>query len=129
MSNRLRVLVLDDDKDRHAWVRELYPRHEVVSAYTAVEVLGLLQGEKWDILHLDHDLADRDPANATVIHDGTMVRPADGRDVARWLVAHFDRCPLRIWIHSWADEAAEMETILLPLRRFGRTTKREQAPV
>lgn len=136
MANRIRVLALDDDPARHAWLKLEYPAHEVVPAFTYYAVLGRLREQTWDILHLDHDLAEH-------IKDGIYPdmgpgmfgeMPYNGRDVVAWLLEHGDRCPKHIVIHSWSDHAITMEQNLRQGYAQGkipnlRSIARKQAPV
>src|SRR5689334_15932172 len=130
MTNRIRRLILDDNPERHAWARSAFPRDEVVSVWTYFDLIAQLElaaagsTAPWDFLHLDHDLADlvaEVQANAGKLPDaypasspyGGSEMPYDGRDVVAWLVRNPTKCPRHIAIHSWADEAATMERVLL----------------
>lgn len=124
--NRVRVLILDDNPARHAWCDALYARAEVVKVFRAHELFVLLETERWDLLHLDHDLSDliKDPTNGPI-------GPLDGRDVVRWLIAHPERCPPAIWIHTWNNYGGdEMERLLREAAIPGvHTIKRKLADV
>lgn len=140
-----RVLIIDDHADRHAWCRDRY-RHghssEVTSCTKYSEVIACLESATWDVLLLDHDLADG--ASKFLIGSPTTKgleenpdpfpgnRPErqyyDGRDIVDWLIANPARCPRFVWIHSWADAAVEMESRLA--RNFpDHVIMRKQAPV
>lgn len=135
MVNRMRTLCLDDDPERHAWVKDLRRRDEVVCVFRYSEVISALERERWDLLFLDHDLADKvadaDYMGAVMYASDGGCRYYNGRDVAAWLVANPGRCPPAIWIHSWSDHAEAMESILAPLKAAGVLVhlKRKQAPV
>ncbi len=130
MANRVRVLVLDDDPDRHAWVRALYPNHEIVHAYRYHETIALLETESFDLFHVDHDLHFlRDDADVKYCESLDPFQETiffDGRDVAEWLLDHGDRCPKHVYIHSRSCHAKEMERLI----RFlpGVRVERKQAP-
>ncbi len=56
----MRILVLDDDKNRHkTFARNLIGNEHVVHAYTHDEAITALnEQEKFDVVFLDHDLND-----------------------------------------------------------------------
>lgn len=182
------ILIIDDDSDRHAWVKELYPLGNVTSAFAFHDVIARLEIAAsfemvWDILHLDHDLADSlyaprsttlwrtpdprpvDPTivvcpycNAKVSEQCTSARSRSvitesgphkdrvalatkrlsetiglyytGLDVVDWLVANPTKCPKHVYIHSWADEAVEMERRLRECSALAHIEiTRQQAPI
>lgn len=52
------VLVLDDDKHRHAAFIQNNPNCRVDSAYTCVEAFDLLMTNNYDVICFDHDLGE-----------------------------------------------------------------------
>ena len=106
MTAPARILVLDDDARRHEWFdARIDGHHSVRSARDAR--LALLANPRYDLVFLDHDLAEDYSVVPAVWGD-------DGRTVARFIAAMPDeRRPARAHIHSsnWGA-AIEMEAIL-----------------
>jgi CheY-like chemotaxis protein len=101
-----RVLVLDDDQNRHdAFARRLEGCH-VVHAYTAKQAIDhLALDERYDLVCLDHDL------DLVSLLDDT----GDGREVADFIALHMERAkwPDQVLVHSWNGPAADgMERVL-----------------
>jgi CheY-like chemotaxis protein len=101
-----RILVLDDDARRHAWFdAHIAGHHSVRSAREARS--ALLENPRYDLVFLDHDLAEDYAVVPAVWGD-------DGRTVARFIAAMpEERRPAMAHIHSsnWGA-AMEMEAIL-----------------
>ncbi len=57
----VRVLILDDELERHAEFDAIYAGHEVThtASYTQF-IKELIGGSPWDLIHLDHDLGHGD---------------------------------------------------------------------
>lgn len=56
--NELKVLVLEDESYRRELIQPLLDNHQVSWAKNSVEALKFLDLEKFDLILLDHDLAD-----------------------------------------------------------------------
>ena len=87
-----RVLILDDDEDRHVAFRKKYPTAELTHVYTSKEAIKKLENESFDWVFLDHDLGGQ-----------MMVKSGDdtGYEVANWMSEHIDRLPTKgILLHS-----------------------------
>ena len=102
----MRILVLDDDSQRHRWFDAHIEAHD--SVWSAKEARGALQDNpRYDLVFLDHDLAE----DYSVI---PAVWGEDGRTVARFIAelpAH--KRPVMVHIHSSNPGGAiEMEAIL-----------------
>ena len=55
----MRVLILDDSKERHEAFQRIFQAEELTSVYRYSEfLLALSLPEPWDLIHLDHDLGD-----------------------------------------------------------------------
>ena len=96
----MRILLLDDIDARRVILEERLSPAEFVHATNASEAITALQGERFDLVHLDHDLGE-EPA-------GT------GAEVAR-AIAELppERRPLRAVIHSFNPVGAQrMKAIL-----------------
>jgi CheY-like chemotaxis protein len=102
----MRILVLDDDSQRHQWFDAHILGHE--RAWSAKEARRALhENPRYDLVFLDHDLAE----DYSVV---PAVWGEDGRTVARFIAAMpAGRRPAMAHIHSsnWGG-AMEMEAIL-----------------
>jgi Response regulator receiver domain. len=88
----MRILVLDDSKERlQAFQRKLIG-HNVVTIMTASEAIQELENSFFDYVFLDHDLSDQQ-----MVPSG----PGTGYEVAQWLAEHVEKQPLNIVIHSF----------------------------
>ena len=91
----MRVLVLDDDDNRHNAFRHWLIGTVADHAHTAKEARAFLQGSRYDLVCLDHDL----DINATLGRD-----PHDetGADVAEYIRLHLplEKQPLLVLVHS-----------------------------
>lgn len=82
-----KVLVVDDDVERHVGFLRRLRKHTVVSVGTYREAIEALErGSPYDVIFLDHDLGER----------------RTGFDVAKYLVQEIDRelWPERVIVHS-----------------------------
>lgn len=52
----MRILVLDDEPARHNLFAAAWGRHDIVQAWTADEAERALEGDRFDLVTLDHDL-------------------------------------------------------------------------
>ena len=57
----MRILILDDEAERHAHLSKIYAGHEIshTDSYNNF-VRELISGSPWDLVHLDHDLGNGD---------------------------------------------------------------------
>ncbi len=110
-----RVLILDDDQERHKAFRHFYNNQgietvHVTTVRAAIEALEKHQsGEaRLDYVLLDHDLGEYGPSE----YGEGKTREYTGRDVADWMIRYLDAdVPVRI--HSWNIVAgAAMEKAL-----------------
>jgi CheY-like chemotaxis protein len=86
---RTRILILEDDPERHRAFRKRLEDPVIVT--TAAECIRLLETEEWSDLYLDHDLGGQ-----VYVESG----PGTGYEVACWLEEHPERKPSRIVLHS-----------------------------
>ncbi len=94
MSNRKpRLLFLDDEQWRHTIAEQRYGQKFVVfHCRTVSQVAACLEGARFDVISLDHDLLGR----------------RTGMDAAKLVGDLFsDRRPAQIIIHSWNLPAAQ----------------------
>jgi len=80
-----RILILDDDENRHRQFADKYKTEELVHVYVASEAINYLEhGPKFDYIFLDHDLGGQQ-----------MVESGDdtGYEVAKWLSDNTEYIP------------------------------------
>lgn len=107
-TTQLKILVLEDDLRRVQIFRQKLVGFDLTFVETAMDAIGAIQDEEFDVIFLDHDLGGQ-----------VYVSTADkntGSEVVRWMLAsqgalfHYDPY---IIIHSLNTPAAEsMETAL-----------------
>ena len=88
-----RVLVLEDNEERHKLFKKNYTRCELVIVVEAAEAIEKLKDEEWNFLFLDHDLG------GNVFVDSHSDEPT-GYTVAKWLQENPERKPKIIATHS-----------------------------
>ena len=101
----MRVLILEDDHNRHKAFRRNLIGCDVQIVETAPAAIEYLNSVSWDVLFLDHDLGGEVYQESG---DGT------GYEVACWLEEHVDKQPKRIIIHSFNAAGAEKMLAALP---------------
>lgn len=99
----MRILVLDDDEQRHEIFAKRLRGNEVKHVFTSSQAIEALQNAflaPFDLAYLDHDLGEK-------IND-PYPREVTGDDVARWMVMELpiERRPKQIIIHSWNPDGA-----------------------
>lgn len=99
----MRVLIVDDEHERHEHYARQYDGHVVVHAYNFFDAVDVLSDERFDVVQLDHDLNDyvRDDAGKIVL-DGARPRERTGLYVAEYMYLMPDGArPRRVIVHSW----------------------------
>lgn len=130
----MKALILDDMNIRHKNLKtrltldvgeigHVGPDVEVFHAHRFFEAVKLVQQHEFDIMCLDHDLGDKDPANADrapTFHGyaGGAPKHLTGADFCDWLVQS-GNIPDTVWIHS--ANPAGAKNMELALR--GKSTK------
>lgn len=97
-----RVLILDDDDNRHREFARILHGISQLHVHTATEAIAALRDHPpFDLVCLDHDLGDFD--NKLLLTD-----PGNGTEVALFINLHLERShyPKRIMIHSWNPAGA-----------------------
>lgn len=109
----MRVLFLDDDKQRHAIFLEWCAEFDIVPdrVFDADAAADALKKSVYDVCFLDHDLAEE--------HYGALgEKKGDGTALVRWMVADGNRhlIPKLIVVHSYnPDGAKRMLNLLLEM--------------
>lgn len=92
-----RVLILDDDDNRHREFDRILDGIPRLHVYTATQAISALRDSApFDLVCLDHDLGE---------HQNRLLTtpPGDGTEVALYINMHLDRkkYPKKVLIHSW----------------------------
>jgi len=110
------ALIVDDQSERHAAIElHLSATHDVEHAWSYTDATSQLEHGKWDVVYLDHDLADFESAvEASEEIDFVPQREMTGLDVASF-IAHMsnDKRPRQVIIHSWNPAGANAMMRLL----------------
>lgn len=101
----MKILILDDDENRHKEFNKRLIGHSVKNVYWAQQTIKALEEEVWDCVFLDHDLG-----GEIYVRSG----PNTGYEVAKWLSENPDKQPKRIIIHSFNSVGAANMKSLLP---------------
>lgn len=109
------VLIVEDDENRMAVFRgNLFVRDAITWAPTAADGIRLLKLHKYDLVMLDHDLADAHYMNIELTAESAAAYELEdtGQDVARF-IATMDDPPPFVFVHSWNPTGAlAMESTL-----------------
>lgn len=101
----MRILVLDDDKERLKHFKQKLIGHIVDCVETAWEAIELLEKNEYTHIFLDHDLGGKvyQPSG-----------PGTGYEVAEWIHNHKDAKAYKIVVHSFHLHGAQRMVALLP---------------
>jgi len=106
----MRILFLDDMQIRHDAAVRWFEGHELVQVYTAPEAINALSGPKFDLVMLDHDLAEE---HYLTLSEGMSEHqddqpeycPGTGMDVAvvvgNMAMTKAPNTPGIVIVHSW----------------------------
>jgi len=112
----MRILFVDDEALRHERANRAFAGHEVTHAYTVDAARHKVLTKAFEVICLDHDMAD----------DGTS-----GADVARSIVARVAGggwAPKFVWVHTWNPVGRQrIEGILAGYVRHGSAMFTEQS--
>lgn len=111
------ALIIDDQVERHEAIEMfLIGTYRVEHAWSYTDATGHLTSGSWDVVYLDHDLADFEYATGYCTGDFNAVpqREMTGLDVASF-ITHMrdDKRPRRVVIHSWNPVGAAAMTRML----------------
>ena len=106
-TNKLRILVLDDDDIRHEWFKEYFKDHEAQHVYTVNgAITALISDPQYDFVFLDHDLNDHKyESTAAGMYGRTELT---GTDVAQFIAEILEpaKKPKQVVVHSWNPDGA-----------------------
>ena len=109
---KIRVLVLDDEEERHKYFRSILRNEDATFCYNFDEVLrSLTFEERYDIVMLDHDLGTGNSSAAEAVG----LPHCTGYDVAKFIAFDLDKTkrPPRAILHTWNSiGATNMEQVL-----------------
>ena len=54
----MKILIVDDEQYRHDLYKKVYNGHEITHVYSASDAIAALSIDEYDVVQLDHDLAD-----------------------------------------------------------------------
>lgn len=119
----MRILILDDNEDRHRVFAEKYFEHELVHAYGYYEATDALsKNGKFDLVHLDHDLGDF-PQLHKPDREASMYgsRELTGYDVAVYMFLDLPvhKRPDLVIVHSINPDGAHSIEMFLERHGFG----------
>jgi CheY-like chemotaxis protein len=119
---KLRILLLDDDAQRHRWFRGRFNADTLDIASDVAAAKDLLSSNAYDLIFLDHDLLPEHYEGDAPDDERT------GYAVAAWLAEHPHLQPsAKIMVHTRnADGAMRMVEVL---RRAGRQAEYIPFPV
>ena len=89
----MKILILDDDMNRHQLFDKNYAIHELVHVQTAQEAIDQLKVNTFDVVFLDHDLG-----GLQMVESGG--KEPTGYDVAKWIAMNPERKPKQVFVHS-----------------------------
>lgn len=124
----MKILILDDDDQRHFGFTLMYPTDEIHKAYTAKQAIDLInQHNDFDLIHLDHSLQDWEHFAPEL-----NKKPIEhtGREVCDYILHVWSeenqtalKKDVRVIVHSWdVDPGMKMA---YDLNRAGIKVRRE----
>ena len=114
----MRILFLDDMQIRHDAAVRWFKGHELVQCYTAQEAIKALAGPRFDLVMLDHDLAEEHyltlseglSEEPTHGNQQDSYAPGTGMDVALHIcnmqMENLPNVPGIVVVHSWNPSRA-----------------------
>ena len=114
----MKILFLDDMKDRHAQARQVFSskEHTLTPSFTAPEAISSLEKEDFDLICLDSDLSEDYYSPFCGEEGQPLSKSGTGMDVVKWLTTHRQNSskPLVVMIHTLDhEEAARMHETLM----------------
>lgn len=110
----MRVLIVEDDPERMVGFKKWFQGDKIFWAKTAAAGIEALEFDSYDLVMLDHDLADEHYMNIEHTAEAAAAYAMEdtGQDVARF-IATMDNPPPFVFVHSWNPTGAvAMENIL-----------------
>lgn len=119
----MKILIVDDMEERHVSFRLQLSGHELWHVYDGLEAADVMLRETFDVMYLDHDLADEHYDDQKCERESIPDRPMDGRDVARLVISlPEERRPKCVVVHSWnvAGARAMMAILMRNIEKIYR---------
>lgn len=108
----MRILILDDDENRHGKFAHWFAGYDVHHVYTIAQFEEKLGTGKFDAIFLDHDL--NDYGKTSVVPGAYGPVELTGFDAAKMVSNLPDDCrPDQVVVHSWNPAGASMMVELL----------------
>ena len=105
----MRVFVLEDNPQRLELFRKTFP--DCVTAVSYPEAIAALEGPRFDLIYLDHDIPGSE----------------NGADVAFWMTRMpREKWPDKVIVHSWSVRGSL--AIYVTLKRVGFEVVQERYP-
>ena len=105
----MRILILDDVVERHAYFRnELGNNHQLVHTWAYADCTRMLtQEDKFDVVFLDHDLSERQQMSR--VGGPGFGDDLNGSDVVLFMVDRLpqEKRPNQVVVHSWNPAGAK----------------------
>lgn len=96
--NRLNILILEDSSERNNWFGKKLIGNAVDFAYTASQANKFLQEKEYDVIFLDHDLAEEHYVAMHAVVDTELI--GTGVDTAKFIVENSSSPKAQIIVHS-----------------------------
>ncbi len=94
----MRILILEDSEDRNTWFRKKFIGKNVDFAYTATQANKLLETNLYDVIFLDHDLAEEHYVAMYAVVDTDLI--GTGVDTAKFMAENKCSPKAQIIVHS-----------------------------
>ncbi len=90
----MKILIVDDEQYRHDLYEKVYIGHEITHVYSASDAILELSINEYDVVQLDHDLADQHYGSPYIQHEGT------GYQVAKFIEQNTGLWNMKVILHT-----------------------------
>lgn len=94
----MKILILEDSEDRNDWFRKKFIGKSVDFAYTSDQANKLLESNVYDVIFLDHDLAEEHYVAMHAVVDVELI--GTGVDTAKYMAENKASPKAQVIIHS-----------------------------
>lgn len=105
----MKILILDDQEQRHKHFKKELCFHTLCHVYTSKECIKKLSEETFDCVFLDHDLGGQE-----MVESGENT----GYEVCVWLKNNIEKCPDQIYIHTMNPVGRQNMLSVLPFAKI-----------